>query len=214
MITRRALITAAATFCIGLLLGLAVQGKPGSTDVIEASDSSPASQLLPTFTQSFLDPLNHNTAQLVRLDQSIGHLMASVRQCSSPALPASVSNEVMPELGLHVLQQELVQLFQHEFDAMREAMLSAIATAEPPMTDAPMDIPESISPEANRTAFEATYEVVSHALASGRWTDDDVVNLRQHLGALTKAQQTEIFQLLLPAINDGVIAVETTGPIF
>ena len=101
---------------------------------------------------------------------------------------------------------------------LREKLQSVFATveadrripygAERVIADEIMNTPENIQ------AYNDAHDRVKSAQVRGRWTNDDADSLRGSIGFLTVEQQEEIFLTLIPAMNRGEIAVETTGPPF
>ncbi|MGQ0594791.1 MAG: hypothetical protein ACT4QB_19785 [Gammaproteobacteria bacterium] len=67
---------------------------------------------------------------------------------------------------------------------------------------------------AGQVGTHDTVDVVTHAVAAKRWTEEDRETFRSAFGHLTSDQLMELTNVLAPAINDGEITVEVTGPLF
>jgi hypothetical protein len=103
-----------------------------------------------------------------------------------------------------VLRQEIAQILRDELRELRGAAGDGGDSLRAEILNAPENI----------EAYAQAREVVQVALSAGRWTDEDVHLLRQTFASLTDEQQQEMLQTLIPAMNRGEVAVETSGPPF
>ncbi len=85
-----------------------------------------------------------------------------------------------------------------------------------PVTQAPEDAAAAPAgeqgPAADPRAAAAARAVVDAALARGAWTDDDAAALRPHLRTLSAEQRDALLATLFPAVNEGRVRLETSGP--
>jgi len=93
------------------------------------------------------------------------------------------------------------------------------APMPPPVAPPPAEPPPPAPPHAepapeHRTAVEKGRTLVARAFTSGRWGDEEARDLRAVLPELSRAEHDELMASLVPAINDGRIAVTTDGPPF
>jgi len=89
------------------------------------------------------------------------------------------------------------------------------ATLEAPQP-APLEAPQP-APRPDPAAEEALQRgrvLVSRALVRGSWTEADALALRPVLAAAGRDGSEELLRRLLPAMNEGLIRVETAGPPF
>lgn len=98
--------------------------------------------------------------------------------------------------------QTIVQQQREAIDAdgVRAIIRQELASAKP----AP--------PVADETKLVAARDALRNGMADGRWTDDDRARLRPLLLELTHEQADEIFDALLPALNDGQLRADVIGP--
>jgi len=107
-------------------------------------------------------------------------------------------------------RQALAQIIREE---VRQALANASPEAQRAREEALANAEVLNSPE-NRAAYQSASDVVHGALAAGRWTEDDKQTFRTAFLRLTNDQRSELMDILAPAINDGEIAVEVSGPLF
>ncbi len=107
-------------------------------------------------------------------------------------------------------RQALAQLIR---DEVRRAVAEASPEAQRAREEALAEAEILASPE-NRAAFQSATDVVQAAVAAKLWTEEDKEDFRATFGLLTNTQRMELMNLLAPAINDGEVKVEVTGPLF
>jgi hypothetical protein len=206
---------ALVTFGTGLLVGLGTG--------VGLSGSLTKDHVAPEAATAYAQVLQQHTVRLTEVERSFQQRMvrlADIEQAlavsanafrNAPPSLVGTDRDVVASLpGAPVLRQEVNRLLREE---LRE-VLAAVGTGE---TQGPGDrakAEETVQTQENREAFDAAYDIVGHALAVGRWTDDDGHSFRHALASLTGTQQQELLELLLPAVNRGEIKVETVGPLF
>ena len=144
----------------------------------------------------------------------------SVSPLSSPdstsfhpaAPPSSISTERCTAAAPNntALCQDIARILR---DELREVLALVNTEAENARIEE-AKIQEILNSPENREAYRGAHDLVQYALAAGRWTDDDAQALQAALPYLTQDQTIEVFEMLLPAMNRGEIAVETDGPPF
>jgi len=86
----------------------------------------------------------------------------------------------------------------------------APAPAAVPAAAAPRVEPE-VEPGPSPHFGEAR-SLVDGAVARGRWTEVDRLQLRSYLSGLTKDEVDGLFATLVPAVNAGAVTVDFQGP--
>jgi hypothetical protein len=122
---------------------------------------------------------------------------SSLKGCSAEALP---SERALRQEISQILREELWNVLTAAGAGTDGARAKELAAAKI------LNTPENIE------AYAQAHELVRAALSSGYWTDENVQELRQSLAYLTDEQREEILRILIPAINRGEVAVETSGP--
>ena len=107
-------------------------------------------------------------------------------------------------------RQALAQLIR---DEVRQAVADASPEAQRAREEASAEAAVLASPE-NRAAYQSAADVVQAAVAARRWTEEDKEEFRAAFGLLTNTQRMELMHILAPAINNGEVKVEVTGPLF
>ena len=98
-------------------------------------------------------------------------------------------------------------------DEVRQAVADASPEAQRAREEALAEAEVLASPE-NRAAYQSATDVVQAAVAAKRWTEEDKEDFREAFGLLTNDQRMELMNTLAPAINNGEVKVEVTGPLF
>jgi hypothetical protein len=184
---------AVVTGCVGVLLGLGLAGEfwgPAATG--ETGKSVPG--------------LQQHTERLAKIEQAVTSLTHAVRH---PAHAGVVPGRQVAATGSdeRMLRQEVAQILREE---LRE--LHGCGEDSPsPMENAAANL---LNTPENIEAYAQARAVAQTALSVGRWTDEEVHILRQAFAHLTDEQRKETLQLLIPAMNRGELAVETSGPPF
>jgi hypothetical protein len=130
------------------------------------------------------------------------------RQQSAPAEKSRTQLAQPPSVNETALQDALTQVIREELQTLHVAcppQHEQTGLAEPP---------PQVTAEANHLAYERAYDIVTDALATGRWTDEDVQAIHQTLGALTPQQQHELFDFLRVAVSNEEIVLDIRGPLF
>ena len=147
--------------------------------------------------------------RLERIEQAVTSLTHSlqVEREQTPTLEvASIPTSTNDDAS----RQELVQLIRNE---LRQALANQSPEAQRAREEAIVEADILNSPE-NREAYQSALSVVRTAVAAKRWTEEDKEDFRAAFIQLTNDQRTELMQILAPAINNGGIKVEVTGPLF
>jgi hypothetical protein len=74
--------------------------------------------------------------------------------------------------------------------------------------------PAAAESDEARAAAEQGRRIVDGALAARRWSDPDVLAIRQILPKLSSDDRDALLRDLLPAINSGRVSLESVGAIF
>jgi hypothetical protein len=136
-------------------------------------------------------------------DSSSLHPAAPTPSISTERCTAAAPNDT-------ALRQDIARILR---DELRE-VLAVVNTEAENVRIEEAKIQEILNSPANREAYQGSHDLVRAALVAGRWTDDDAQALQAALPYLTQDQTMEVFEVLLPAMNRGEIAVETNGPPF
>ncbi|MCP3063202.1 hypothetical protein LXT21_30940 [Myxococcus sp. K38C18041901] len=91
-----------------------------------------------------------------------------------------------------------------------EAVREALEEKPAPPVEAP---PPETSAQA-LAALQEGHKVIDNAIASRRWTDEDVSALRRALRTMTAPQQDEVVRRLVIALNSNTLEVRTHGAPF
>jgi hypothetical protein len=147
--------------------------------------------------------------RLVKLEQAVTALTQALQvkqtQDGRPE-PTCETAQASPEIS----RQDLAQLIR---DEVRHAVAEASPENQRAREEALAEAQLLNSPE-NRTAYQSASDAVHTAMAAKRWTEEDKETFRAAFGALTNDQRMELMNVLAPAINNGEVKVEVTGPLF
>jgi hypothetical protein len=149
-------------------------------------------------------------------DQRLAQLEQAVTALTQ-ALQVSQTNSASPEpppviapANTDVSRQDLAQLIRDELrHALAQESPENQRTREETIAEA-----EILNSPENRAAYQSASDVVQAAIAAGRWTEEDKETFRTAFLRLTNSQRAELMNILAPAINNGEIKVEVTGPFF
>ena len=147
--------------------------------------------------------------RLVKLEEAVTAL--------TQALQVKETEDARPE-PVHVAvaandeesRQALAQIIREE---VRLAVADASPEAQRAREEAIAEAQVLDSPE-NQVAYQSASDVVTTAVAAKRWTEEDKETFRSAFGLLTNDQRMELMNILAPAINNGEVTVEVTGPLF
>jgi hypothetical protein len=186
--------TTVVTVGIGLLVGVGAAGW--------LTPHAPL-QEPPAYTDSQPD---HRLGQL---EQAVTALTQALQVKQTDTL-APAPTQVTVQANDEGSRQALAQLIR---DEVRRAVAEASPEAQRAREEALAEAEILASPE-NRAAFQSASDVVNTAVAAKRWTEEDKEDFRAAFGLLTNNQRMELMNTLAPAINNGEIKVEVTGPLF
>lgn len=179
---------------IGLILGVSI------TYWITQGSQLPDALAAATFQQNQrLTQLEQAVTALTQAVQSnqTGHASPEPTHVTAPA------NDSVPRQELtQLIRDELRQALANQSPEAQRAREEAIATAEI------LNTPE------NKAAYQSATSVVHTAVAAKRWTEEDKETFRAAFVQLTDDQRAELMKVLAPAVNNGEIAVEVSGPLF
>jgi len=151
-----------------------------------------------------------------RYDQQFARLEQAVTTLTN-AVERSGSSGVRPQPTCAAAQADIENARQSLTKIMRDELHQALAQWTPEGQRARAETianVQALNSPANQAAFQSASAVVRTAVAAKRWTEEDARAFREALGQLTKEQHQELMELLLPAINRGEVAVETSGSLF
>ena len=146
--------------------------------------------------------------RLVKLEQAVTALTQALQGKETKDAPpeptrVAVANDEESRQALAKIIREEVRL------AVADASPEAQRTREEAIAEAQvLDSPE------NQAAYQSASDVVTTAVAAKRWTEEDKETFRSAFGLLTNDQRMELMNILAPAINNGEVTVEVTGPLF
>jgi hypothetical protein len=145
----------------------------------------------------------------VKLEQAVTALTQALQvKQTNNARPAPTQMTV--QVNDEGARQALARLIR---DEVRQAVADASPEAQRAREEALAEAELLASPE-NRAAFQSASDVVQAAVAAKRWTEEDKEDFRAAFGQLTNTQLMELMNVLAPAINNGEVKVEVTGPLF
>jgi TolA-binding protein len=145
--------------------------------------------------------------QLNRLEQTLTLVANSGQRITSQGLSLAEAQATTP-IDEAELRQTISRVVREEL----QKGLAAVGALSPETDAAALAAAELLNSPENQRAYRAARDVVQVALADGNWTDDDVQDLRSAFAHLTTDQQQEVLQILIPAVNNGQLMMETTGP--
>lgn len=171
-------------------------------------------EALATTLSKSIQTLDQHTARLDAFERSLTMLSEVPPQAASSALSTKVSDTPL-RVDETALRRDITRLLRQELRELVTAVSTNQARAHAAGPDEKRVHTEEVAntPE-NRAAYDRSYDIVRTAFAIGRWTNEDAHALREAFAQLTGAQREEIIQFLIVAMNNGEIAVETTGPLF
>ncbi|MGH8473080.1 MAG: hypothetical protein ACREVJ_11625 [Gammaproteobacteria bacterium] len=147
--------------------------------------------------------------RLEKLEQAVTALTQALQdQQAKDAAPEPMG--VAVPANAEESRQALAQVIREE---VRQAVVDASPEAQRAQEQAIAEAQLLDSPE-NLAAYQSASDVVATAMAAKRWTEEDKETFRAAFGHLTNDQLMELTNILAPAINDGEITVEVTGPLF
>jgi len=184
---------AVATCGVGLLLGFSLRGGLwGSSATDEIG--------------KYVRSLQQHAEQLAKIEQTLATLTQAAQGAASASF-VSDRRQTTTASASGMLRQEIAQILRDELRSLHVAGNDGnSSSAEESSATEILNTPENIE------AYTQAHEVVRVALSTRRWTDEDVEALWQTFAFLTNEQQKEMLQTLIPAMNRGEIAVETSGP--
>jgi hypothetical protein len=94
-----------------------------------------------------------------------------------------------------------------------ELQLARVPEPLQPRVVAEPTAPSPATPEAQAAAGQGR-RIVQDALAARRWREQDVLAIRQVLPQISADDRDAMLRELIPAINNGRVALETVGEIF
>jgi hypothetical protein len=100
--------------------------------------------------------------------------------------------------------------------APAQARVASRPAARPELVAEPElePLPEATRPPARRQAFADARTMIDAAVARGRWAEHDRDQLRPLLAQLDGSQLEQLFTAIIPAMNEGRVSVDFTGPTF
>jgi hypothetical protein len=146
--------------------------------------------------------------QLAQLEKAVTDLTHSLQ---SNNVKGSLSETcAASQSHADVLQQSVAQIVHEE---LRQALANGSPESQRARAEE-IAIAQALTSPENRTAYQSVSDVVHAVLGAGRLTDNDAQALRDAFVELTNEQKMEVMRTLVPAINQGTIVVETSGPLF
>jgi len=182
------------TLSIGVILGLG--GFAWMTQ-------PPPPSAQPTSTDSKDDQ------RLVQLEQAVTALTQARQVKQTTSAQPEPTRATMPA-NSEVSRQDLAQIIREE---VRNAVAQESPEAQRAKEEAIAEAKILNTPE-NKAAYQSASSVVQTAVAAKRWTEEDKETFRAAFGQLTNNQRMELMNILAPAINNGDVKVEVTGPLF
>ncbi|MGE0821618.1 MAG: hypothetical protein AB7G75_17535 [Candidatus Binatia bacterium] len=182
------------TISVGLLLGV------GAFTWVRQPLPLPGQQVQTT---------SHDDLRLVKLEQAVRALTQAVQSSQARVVqpePARVAAPVNSEVS----RSDLAQIIR---DEVRHAVAEANPEAQRVREEAIAEAQILNTPE-NKAAYQNASSVVQTAVVTKRWTEEDKETFRDAFGQLTNNQRMELMNILAPAINNGEVKVEVTGPLF
>ena len=146
--------------------------------------------------------------RLVKLEQAVTALTQALQGKETKDAPAEPTRVVVA--NDEESRQALAKIIREE---VRLAVAEASPEAQRAREEAIAEGQVLESPE-NQAAYQSASDVVTTAVAAKRWTEEDKETFRSAFGLLTNDQRMELMNILAPAINNGEVTVEVTGPLF
>jgi hypothetical protein len=185
---------AIVTMSIGLILGVGVFAWMSQSPPLPEQQTTPTSQ---------------HDQRLVQLEQAMTALTQALQvkqTISTRPEPTRTTTPANPEVS----RQDLAQI-------IREEVRNAVADASPQNQRAREEAlanAEMLNSPENHAAYQSASSVVTTAVAAKRWTEEDKETFRSAFGLLTNEQRMKLTNILAPAINNGEVTVEVSGPLF
>ena len=155
------------------------------------------------------DADSQHDQRLVRIEQAVTTLTQALQDMQikdARPEPTRVAVQANDEES----RQALAKIIREE---VRLAVADASPEAQRAREEAIAETQVLESPE-NQAAYQSASDVVTTAVAAKRWTEEDKETFRSAFGLLTNDQRMELMNILAPAINNGEVTVEVTGPLF
>ncbi|MGE0682594.1 MAG: hypothetical protein AB7P69_17050 [Candidatus Binatia bacterium] len=149
---------------------------------------------------------DHRLRKLEQAMTALTQALQAVQTNNAPHEPTQVTAPANTEVS----RQDLAQLIRNE---VRHAVTEASPENQRAREEAIVNAEVLNSPE-NRVAYQSASDVVHTAVAAKRWTEEDKETFRDAFALLTNDQRMELMNILAPAINNGEIKVEVSGPLF
>ncbi len=148
--------------------------------------------------------------RLVRIEQAVTALTQALQVKETKDARPEPARVAVPANDEESRQAALARIIREE---VRQAVADASPEAQRAREEAIAEAQVLDSPE-NQAAYQSASDVVTTAVAAKRWTEEDKETFRSAFGLLTNDQRMELMNILAPAINDGEVTVEVTGPLF
>jgi hypothetical protein len=145
----------------------------------------------------------------VKLEQAVMALTQAMQSGQMKTASSGPTQGSVPATS-EVSRQDLVRVIR---DEVHHAMAQENPEAQRAREEAIAEAQMLNSPE-NHAAYQSASSVVNTAVAAKRWTEEDKETFSTAFGQLTNDQRMELMNILAPAINNGEIEVEVTGPLF
>lgn len=148
--------------------------------------------------------------RLVRIEQAVTALTQALQVKETKDARPEPTRVAVPANNEESRQAALAKIIREE---VRLAVAEASPEAQRAREEAIAEAQVLDSPE-NEAAYQSASDVVTTAVAAKRWTEEDKEIFRSAFGLLTNDQRMELMNTLAPAINNGEVTVEVTGPLF
>jgi hypothetical protein len=151
--------------------------------------------------QSKTHGIDSETKQLLRKEAEQIDAMRTMRQVGEDR-EASRATASIDEQSLSRLADLVAARLQSGAKPGREAPAAQPAPAPPPPS------------AASRAAVDKANSILDGAIAGGVWRDQESAQFRKLIPQMDGPEGGEVVRKLVVAINDGTMAVRTTGPAF
>jgi len=68
------------------------------------------------------------------------------------------------------------------------------------------------APAPDEAPLIRAHETLAAAMADGRWSEEDAIQMRRALATLSPEQAREVYTVLFPALNSGQLRIDVDGP--